>query len=205
MNIKQEKLAIDIALIPPQNIIDLAKQYNLSINSQNPDGIMLDETHLPHVTLVQLFIDTNKLTLLNQAIENTLKDFKPISLKINNIDSLMLSDGKEASYFLFENIAQIQAMHETLMEVSKPFAVNGDGKSFVSDPGEQILSSSVDWATNFREKASGPNFEAHITLGIGYKPNLEKEVEFIIDRLTVCHLGNFNTCRKILKEWRFIK
>jgi len=204
-NIRPKTTAVDIALLPPDEIFELSKKYNSLINNQNPGGLVLDDTHLPHITLVQQYIDTDKQTRLFSEITSAYAKFKPINLKISGIDSLRLSDGKEASYFIFEDVTKIQELHEALMEISAPCVSTGDESSFFTDPGEQIRASSLDWTTNFRDKASGPNFEAHITLGIGHKPKLEDKLEFCIYRLAVCQLGNYNTCRKILKEWRLTK
>ncbi|MCR4311593.1 MAG: hypothetical protein NUV54_03460 [Candidatus Taylorbacteria bacterium] len=66
-----------------------------------------------------------------------------------------------------------------------------------------IRPGSVEWVRDYLKKHTNVNgFHPHITISVGGEPNvgLQFPISFTASRLALCHLGNGNTCRKILAE-----
>jgi hypothetical protein len=113
-----------------------------------------------------------------------------------------LAGGIFYSGFLLSLDERLKKFQRAIDNVIRPFITTGDATSFVADPGETIRQGSVDWAAGFsRNHPDGTNYQPHISLGVGKVKPLKEPISFTASHFAVCHLGNFNTCRKILKEW----
>lgn len=73
-------------------------------------------------------------------------------------------------------------------------------KMFFDPP---IRPGSIEWVRNYRDKHSHGAYHPHITISVGGVPNvnLDFPISFVATRLALCHLGNGNTCRKILAKF----
>ena len=69
--------AIDIALEPGVTMILSAKDANARLLKSFPKGFTLDETHHPHVTLLQQFVRTDDLDKVFAAANAVLAKEKP--------------------------------------------------------------------------------------------------------------------------------
>ncbi|MBI4463425.1 MAG: hypothetical protein HY647_01865, partial [Acidobacteria bacterium] len=56
MQVSQEVLAVDVALLLPEPIQERVRAINAALWAQEKDGFRFDATHLPHITLAQLFV-----------------------------------------------------------------------------------------------------------------------------------------------------
>ena len=69
--------AIDIALEPAATMIQHAKDANARLLKSFPKGFALDETHHPHVTMVQQFVRTDDLDKIFAAANAIISKAKP--------------------------------------------------------------------------------------------------------------------------------
>src|SRR5579862_1561376 len=69
--------AIDIALEPDATMIQHAKDANALLLKSFPKGFPLDETHHPHVTMLQQFVRTDDLDKVFAAANAVLAKEKP--------------------------------------------------------------------------------------------------------------------------------
>src|SRR5262245_37740078 len=86
--------AIDIALEPDQTMIDRAKAANSRLLGVFPEGFALDDTHHPHVTMLQQFVLTADLENVYAAAGKVFANEKPLGWKLNAIKYYYLPDGK---------------------------------------------------------------------------------------------------------------
>ena len=63
---------------------------------------------------------------------------------------------------------------------------------------QEVAESTLLWIKNYREKVSFENFFPHITIGYGQVESRVPQIIFAPSELTLCHLGNHCTCRKVL-------
>jgi hypothetical protein len=69
--------AIDIALEPDATMIQHAMAANARLLKSFPKGFALDETHHPHVTMLQQFVRTDDLDKVYAAVNAVLAKEKP--------------------------------------------------------------------------------------------------------------------------------
>ena len=190
-------IAIDVALLLPEAVNERAKAVNAPLLAQRPDGFRFDDTHLPHITLAQQFIRRVNLPALIERIDPILRDALPLLLRVIGVGS-----SGTATHFAIEPTPDLQKLHEALLDAALPLEEAGGGaEAFYSDR-QLARESDVTWVSQFRSHSSYARFSPHITLGIGPPPEFREPFEFTADRVALCHLGRFCTCRMILREWR---
>lgn len=192
-------IAVDIVLIPPEEVSLEAKSYNAELREKKPGGLVLDETHLPHITLIQLYASRSKLSDLHSTVAEIADEYSPFPLRIHGLNSTAL-ENERAFYLTLDAQPGLLRLHSDLMKKLQAFEVAADENAFLLDANEKLLSTTVAWTKNFRSQASLERFDPHITIGTGVDMNFRRPLKFLANRLAICHLGNYNTCRKILWE-----
>ena len=197
--IMEDTIAIDIVLLPPQEIWDLSVSLSRDIREQNPESdILLDDTHLPHITLVQASVDN--LEEIYKVTKKSLADIRPLPF---NVECVMIDENGTVGLSIVKT-KELQQLHNDLMSSIEKFRRDVDSKAFYLDSDQAVGRGTLDWVQNFTQHTGYEKYIPHITLGrISSSPKIEQK-RFIADRVAVCHLGNHCTCRKILKEWQLI-
>jgi len=189
-------LAIDVALLLPEPIAARAVALNRRLSGDRRD-LRLNESHLPHITLVQQFVVTPTLPELLETVAASARDQPPLELCVQGVTALGTS-----VTLAIRHSAPLQRLHESLMEALAGFGeAAGDESSFLSGD-ENIRPRDLEWVAHYRLRSSFGCYRPHITIGHG---SLEVPVEpfdFVADRLAVCHLGRHCTCRAVFHEWR---
>lgn len=196
--------AADVALLLPDPVQARAQAINSLLLRERPDGFRFDNTHLPHLTLAQLFLRRSNLPALIERVDAVVRGRPPLRLQVTGFGGT-----PPVVHFAIEPAPELQRLHQTLMddlrELEEP---GGAAEAFYSDAPSRAKSRAesprdrdVDWVRNFRSHAGYRNFEPHITLGIGTPPAFPGAFDFTADRVALCHLGRFCTCRRVIKEW----
>jgi 2'-5' RNA ligase len=199
-----DRIAIDIALLLPKAVNERVKSANAALLAERPEGFRFDESHLPHITLVQQFIRRANISALIERIDPILRGMQPLALRVTGVGS-----SATAAHFAIEKTSEMDELHRTLLDAVQPFEVaSGAAAAFYSrderalEPvHEPARDKDVAWVSQFRSYASYDRFTPHITLGIGPPPGFREPFEFTADRVALCHLGRFCTCRVVLREW----
>src|SRR5690606_19263597 len=106
------KIAIDIVLVPPKEIIDFALRKNREMLTGVGDIIVLDEkTCVPHVSLCMGVIETSELKTVEDILKKTLKKKSPLNLTGTRIATYPLSNGKKAVGWDLKNTPELQQLH----------------------------------------------------------------------------------------------
>lgn len=203
---KENTIAIDVLLIPSQEMYSQALALNSVINQNNPETIKLDENHVPHITLLQCFIKESDLQKVKSALEDIYKTIAKDSLKAK---SLFYDEDKEESFAMvrIEKSAPLLEIHKKVIELVKPFIVkNGSEACFVQNPdGSSVSESTVEYVHEFVEKHSYENYDPHISLGVAQNTvldslaeNIFKQIQFKAESLSVYQLGDHGTAQKLL-------
>ena len=191
-----KKLAIDVVLLPPEEIMDKAIEVNKQlINYPNNKIILNKENCLPHITLCMGVIDEENLPNIKELLEDVAKELSSLSLKIVKIDT-----EEEYTGFAIEKTQALQSLHETIMEKLLPYATHDATVEMVYSPPE-VEEKTLFWINNYRKKFSFENYYPHITLGTSEViKKIDASLIFTASTLALCHLGNYCTCRKVLIE-----
>jgi len=190
-------IAIDVAFLLPDDAHARALAVNAKLWEQSALGFRFDETHLPHITLVQQFVRRASLPDLFAAVEVVLGDFSPLTLTVSRIETR-----GETVQFVIVPHPELQRLHERLLEALAPFD-EGDGPAEAFANGDEPpRPRDLEWVRNYRARASGQAYFPHITLGKGVVTEPIAPFSFTADRIALCQLGRFCTCRVILRQWR---
>ncbi|MFH1509429.1 MAG: hypothetical protein ABIE68_04660 [bacterium] len=195
-----KKLAIDIVLLPPDEIMDLAIEQNRKLIVEGKEKIVLDkEKCLPHISLAMGVIDYVNLPTIGQNLDKIAKETKSINLQIQDTTIEKIPTNELCPYFLIHANDQIQELHEKIINKNLELLKwNAKNKMFFTPPEVEVADI---WVNSYLNESSYENYNPHITLGIGdLKDELSYPIEFTATRLALCHLGNYCTCRKILYE-----
>lgn len=189
--------AIDVVILPPEPLMDLAISWNRHLATLDPQDIHLDKTStLPHISLLMGCIGKADLPHAKALLAQAAKSWSPIPITVTGIQYTAASHPVAAlDVALSERILQAQ---RELIEIFNPlFRQAGEADLFDPPP---IRPSSVEWINRFIQDQSGERFWPHITLGHGRMSKVQEEATFVATRIAIAHLGNHCTCRSILAE-----
>jgi hypothetical protein len=182
------KIAIDVALLPPDEIMDKA----IAINSQHGPRFSLNkEDRLPHITLSQAVVKVSDLGEAEAKLQAIASEFSPLRLTARLAE-------RPSILFEISPTKQLQDLHEAIMDSFKKLVFYDAKTEYFYD--DVVRESSLDWVRNFRTDAAYKKYYPHISLAVTKPVKGQHKVSFAVNRLTICQLGNYNTCRKILVE-----
>lgn len=193
--------AINIAILPPKAVSEKAHQLNRIINEGvvSPK-IVLDDTHLPHITLVQAYVDTAKLGEIAFVLERVIAGTPAFSLTASSI----LVDKHGYSNMVIEKNPELLRIRQALIEKVESYHGKGGSTAFFGHEQEDIAQFVIDYVQGFFiNYRPAEKYFAHITLGIAHAQSPAFiPMTFTADRIALCHEGNEGTCRKVLHEWK---
>ncbi len=179
------KKAIDIVLLPPLNIMRKAIEINRKIGEED---IKLNERDvIPHISFYMAVVEDKNI----KKIEETLSKVDGnIKLKINGING-------EKCCLEIEKTKELEKLHEWIINNLKKFNEKKAKSEYFY---ENVNEKTINWVEGYEEDSAFSNFYPHITLGVEKIEDKKIEENFYAERIAICHLGNFCTCRKILWE-----
>jgi hypothetical protein len=210
-----ELTAIDILIDPDEAAIKRAREVNARLlkSVPLPKGWALDDTHQPHITTLQRYVRTADLDKVYDAVEKTVgeTDLSSLSYKAMKITHADWGfPGVAPTVLMVEVSPLVLDFQASLLAAITPFVESGGtAASFVTDPGEEISPTIIDWVEKFvPEQIGAGKYFPHLTVGVAKFTDLEViEAEpfdaFAVhpSSVAVYHLGNNGTARKLLKAW----
>jgi hypothetical protein len=205
--------AIDILLEPDATMIQHAEAVNARLLKHFPKGFSLDTTHRPHITIVQRFARTAELDKVYAATEEVLANAKPGGWMLRAFKQYFMAAGPiGGAGIVVEPTANLLRMQQNLLDAVAPFVVETAtaGAFFTTPEDPEINPAGIDYIVTFIPKASGKNFNPHVTTGIGTVEYLNAMIaepfepfKFSPVAASVYQLGNMGTARRKLKTWDF--
>ena len=193
----KELLAVDVALLLPEETNEVCKRINTTLVQDDPTGFAFDSTHFPHVTLVQQFVLKSNLAALCSEIGKVLKGRSP--LRLWALETVLV--GTPTLLRIAKSNA-LRQIHDDLVNALAGLSESwGDGSAFFSQ-GQSVQGWEIAYVTEFREAASFDRYDPHVTLGVGRSEIPMQPFSFTADLVGLYHLGKFCTCRRRLQEWR---
>lgn len=203
-------IAIDFVLLAPKNVISKAIKINENIlkdtDKKDRKIILSDKNCLPHVSLAMGCLKVKDIPIVIDILKDIIKQFRRIELEITNIDRWTAPNEKIITGFKIKKNKNLQKLHETIMEKLLPY-LNYDIRldMLYQKPAPEKIT--LYWIKNYQKKSSFRNFSPHITLGVGkydntknkIKDKIKLPIKFSAAKVALCHLGNYCTCRKVLK------
>lgn len=195
------KRAVDIVLLPSEEIMEAALQMNQELLRRFEKKIVLDRNHsLPHLSLAMGALEEEDLPAAAHFLEEIASYFPPIPLIFSGMQAGPIATGETVSTWEIDPTAALQSLHEAVFNRLSPLLTHdATAEDFIDFP--NAAQTSVDWVNRYPEAAAFEHFSPHITLGVGkLEPNRSFPARGIASRLALCHLGNYCTCRRILFE-----
>ena len=201
--------AIDIALEPDATMLQHAKDANARLLKSFPRGFTLDQTHHPHVTMLQQFVRTADLDKVFAAANAVLAKEKPASWTLKAFKYYYIpSPPVGLAGIVVEPTEDLHRLQDELIKAVEPYTEKtGTPAAFFSeDGGRDIQKSLIEYVSHFVTIAAGKRFNPHVTIGVGTETYLNKMLAEPFDSFTfsaagasVYQLGTFGTARKELK------
>jgi 2'-5' RNA ligase len=202
-------IAVDIALEPDATMIEHAKAANARLRESFPKGFALDETHHPHVTMLQQFVRTADLDKVFAAAGAVMAKEKPTAWTLKAFKYYYIpSPPVGLAGIVVEPTEDLHRLQDELIAAVTPFTEKaGTPAAFFSDEGgRDIQKSLIEYVADFVTIAAGKRFNPHVTIGVGTESYLNKMLAepfpsftFSATGASVYQLGAFGTARKELK------
>ena len=201
--------AIDIALEPDATMVQHAMAANARLRKSFPKGFALDETHHPHVTMLQQFVRTDDLDKAFAAANAVLAKEKPMAWTLKAFKYYYIpSPPVGIAGIVVEPTEDLHRLQDELIKAVAPYTVKtGTPAAFFSDEGgRDIQKFLISYVANFVTDAAGKRFNPHVTIGVGTEAYLNKMLAepfasftFSPAGASVYQLGSFGTARKELR------
>jgi 2'-5' RNA ligase len=162
--------AIDIALEPDATMIQHAMDANARLRKSFPKGFALDETHHPHITLLQQFVRTDDLNKVFAAANAVLAKEKPMAWTLKAIKYYYIpAPPLGLAGIVVEPTEDLHRLQDELIAAVEPYTVKtGTPVAFFSDQGgRDIQKFLIGYVANFVTDAAGKRFNPHVTIGVG--------------------------------------
>ncbi|HEY2529230.1 MAG TPA: hypothetical protein VGJ20_14990 [Xanthobacteraceae bacterium] len=204
--------AIDIALEPDITMLQHANADNARLLKVFPKGFRLDETHRPHVTMLQRYVRTADLDKVYDAADKVLASENVASWKLKAFKYYYIPNPPIGlAGIVVQPANDLLRLQKKLVHTIAPFTVKtGTAAAFFTTPIEpDINKPTIDYVAGFVPKATGKNFNPHVTIGVGTIAYLKRMLTepfntfaFSPTAASVYQLGNFGTARKELKTFQ---
>lgn len=192
------RIAVDVVLLPSQEMMDRAIEANRKLLKQRSDRITLDKKScLPHISLAMGCLDEKDIANTKKILQAVAKNYSLGPLTVVGVYTGTDSTGEDVSVFQVKKTQKIQSLHKAVMRrLASHFSYDITADMVLPPPAANQLT--LSWIKSYPEKSSFENFSPHITVGYGRITDFSSPVEFTVSQLALCHLGNFCTCRKVL-------
>src|ERR1700760_1816256 len=201
--------AIDIALEPDATMVQHARAANARLLKAFPKGFALDETHHPHISMLQQFVRTDDLDKVFAAANAVLAKEKPTAWTLKAFKYYYIASPPVGlAGIVVEPTEDLHRLQDELIKAVEPYtAKTGTPAAFFSqDGGRDIQKSLIEYVSHFVTIAAGKRFNPHVTIGVGTETFLNKMLAEPFDSFTfsatgasVYQLGTFGTARKELE------
>jgi hypothetical protein len=201
--------AIDIALEPDATMIQHAMDANARLLKSFPKGFALDETHHPHISLVQQFVRTDDLDKVFAAANAVLAKEKPTKWTLRACKYYYIPDPSFGlAGIVVGPTEDLHRLQDELIRAVGAYTVKtGTPAAFFStEGGRDIQKSLIDYVANFVTDVAGKHFNTHVTIGVETEAYLNEilaepfaSFTFSETGASVYQLGTFGTARKELR------
>ncbi len=207
--------AIDILLEPDATMLEKAETTNARLLRAYPQGFALDDTHRPHITVIQRFVRTADLDKVYAAANDVLAQSKVRQMRLEAFRYFYLPSGATGlAAIVARPTPALLALQADLLAAVAPYtAETGDSTAFVTTPEDPVIDPVlIAYVSTYDSIAAGRKYSPHVTTGVALKADLDKMLaqpfeafSFAPAGAAVYQLGQFGTASKKLKQLDFPK
>jgi hypothetical protein len=201
--------AIDIALEPDATMVQRAQAANARLLKSFPKGFTLDETHQPHISMLQQFVRTDDLDKVFAAANAVLAKERPTTWTLKAFKYYYIpAPPIGLAGIVVEATEDLHRLQDAFIKAVEPYTVKTGTRAacFSDEGGRDIQEFLITYVENFERDAAGERFNPHVTIGVGTETYLNEMLAEPFQSFTfspagasVYQLGAFGTARKELK------
>ena len=201
--------AIDILLEPDATMLGHAEATNARLLEVFPKGFPLDETHRPHVTMLQLFVRTADLEQVYAAIGKVFAGVK--AMKMEAFEYYYIPAGELGlSGIVVRPTPELLSLQADIIAAMGPFMQKtGPIEAFTAAHGDAAMDAQlIGYVSSFVQKEAAAHFNPHVTTGVAPRAFLDTMLAAPFTPFTfhpsgaaVYQLGPFGTAAKQLRVW----
>ena len=169
-----------------------AEAVNARLLKLFPKSFSLGETHRPHISILQRYVRTADLDKVYAAASAILAKSKAADWKLKALKYYYIpwKDIGLAGIVIKPTDALLK-LQQSLIDAVAPFTAKiGTAAAFVTTPEEPgINKPTIDYVATFVPKASGKNFNPHVTVGIAAQHYLKDMLAEPFDEFTFSPAG----------------
>ncbi len=206
--------AVDVLLVPDEAAQARAKALNAALRRGVPAGFAFDETHQPHVTVLQRFVRSQGLDGALDAVARAIAAYDLTRLRLSARGVVGAELGTPPGTLLasidFAPVGVLPVLQADVLVALRPFiAWDGDAAAFVALPGEPpVGDATVAYVERFVPAHSAERYAPHLTFGVGKREAVEDleagpfdTFEAAVSAVAVYQVGDLGTARRLLRSW----
>jgi len=192
------KIAVDVAILPPKEIMDLVIAINKREARRGQARGPLGKTDFyPHISLAMGTIKEEEFNKVIKIVTDILRNQKPLKIELTELAYATKSDGSKTYGMRAKKTEEIQRLHEKLMNKLLPyFSFEATLEELYKKENEETEPPSH--VNTYYQKSSFDNFDPHLTLRCKEVAFNKFPIIFTASTIAICHVGTQTTCRKIL-------
>lgn len=192
---EDKKIAVDIVLLLPQEIIDKCVFVNSKLD--NSDYVSFNDGYNPHITLGMGCVDVDKLENFKNEIATISKNTQQLQLTIVEFS------GDNFFGFKIGKNQRALDLHSSIMKVLKDMSACIEAKPEMFYESEKVRYDGglINWVSNFITEHSNDKYDPHISIGKGERPHIDFPIQFFAKKIGIFHLGSHGTCKEKLAEF----
>jgi 2'-5' RNA ligase len=126
-------------------MLEAAEQWNKRLHEQMPKGFALDETHRPHITLLQQYVSERDLDAVVATVKSIAASANLANMKLTANGLYYIPSGKIGLQGItIEPSEEILALQAKVIQAMAPFRKSGGGQAAKARVGNFIASSAGD-------------------------------------------------------------
>ena len=204
-------MAVNLLLEPDAAMIERSKENNARLLAVFPLGFALDETHHPHITLLQRFVRTADLDNVYAAAGTVFAGTEVNRAQLEAYRYYYIPSGAVGlAGIVAKPHPVLSEVQRQLIDAVAPFTVaTGLSDAFATTPDDPVIDPMlIEYVSTFVPASTGEQFSAHVTTGIAPRDYLDTMLAEPFESFTfrpagaaVYQLGQFGTAAKKLHEW----
>jgi len=206
-------IAVDILLQPDATMAAHAAENNARLLGAFPKGFALDETHTPHVTMLQCFVRRMDLDKLYAAEDAVLVAANVTAMKLEAVKLYYLpaGGGLGVAGIVIKATPTLRKLQTDIIAAAAPFNLRtGPIAAFTAGHDDPTMDAGIiDYVSRFERIGAGEKFNPHVSTGsapTGYLDHMIAEAyapfTFSPVGAAVYQLGPFGTAAKKLAQLR---
>jgi len=187
-----DPVAVGVVLEPDEAMVLQAAEVNARLRGVYPDGFALDDAHRPHLTVIQVYVDSDLLEDAFAALDTVIAGEPIASWTLTAIGHYYIpGDGIGLAGIVVEPTSDLLRLQRSLLDAVAPFTMGtGSADAFVrpaEDP--DINQPTIDYVEAFASAGTGDNYHPHITVGIATRDYLDAMLTEPFDAFTFAPIG----------------